>query len=404
MHESFVFVGNFDSVMSSKLPNVFQNQDMQNSIAYSCSFCYKTFASATELAQHKSVIGGCVEKFPYVCCFCCKRFSSSTELLKHLNHHGYHSVKTTTVPAHNVADCDIAGSSSKDLELLRCKDCNKQFRMPSKLQSHVRSHIRLSQHSCPRCASRCKSARELRTHLQHCHAAVKKYVCDVCDRCFHRPLDLRRHRLSHIDIQAHSGPKTGSVKPGTGSNKSLLHCKDCGADNFKTWRSLTVHRRTRHGGPLPHTCAHCPRRFLYASDLRKHERRHTGQRPHVCAECGKGFFHLADLEVHARAHRGDAPLTCGMCNKWMSSMTGLRGHMQIHRPDAPRNVCSICNKQFSYLSSLRTHMKRQHAGAGDSTSEWSCGKCSAEFSSQSLLQDHITSCQCSMYHILFAVL
>jgi len=380
--------------MISKQQNVFQNQEVQNAVKYSCSFCYKQFASCSQLAQHKSVHGvRCIEKCPYVCCFCCKRFKSSAELLQHLKHHNYQ----ITFSALNVAVdrcCDIVGSSTKHLELLRCKACGKPFRTRSGLQSHVRSCHKVLRHSCRDCGSRCNSAHELRTHMRCSHSAA---VCDVCGRCFAQSLDLRDHRLSHGALQACTGSKTGLESDSSSSSNKSLQCKDCGSNNFKTRRSLMVHLRTCHGSALPHRCAHCPRRFLYASDLRKHERRHTGQRPHVCTECGKGFFHVADLEVHGRAHRGDAPLTCSVCSKWMSSMTGLRLHMQIHRPNAPLNVCTICQKQFSYLSSLRTHMKRQHAGAAVNKSEWKCAKCSVEFSNQLLLDNHVTSCHSSMY-------
>jgi len=367
------------------------------------SVCCKKFQSTSQLAQHHTVpdvTDKCIEKCPYVCCVCCKRYESSIELLQHLKHHENHiPLKSTTCPALSISTnkdgCDITGSSNK--ELLTCRHCGEQFRTRTRLQSHVRSQHRVPrEHSCPECGSCCKSARELRFHLRGSHAAsVKKYVCDVCGQCFGRSVNLRDHRRSHRELQTFNGSKNG-VLSAFSSDKSL-RCKDCGADNFKSWRSLMAHRRTRHGGPLPHTCSHCPRQFLYASDLRKHERRHTGQRPHICPVCSKGFFHVADLEVHGRAHRGDAPLTCGVCNKWMSSMTGLRGHMQIHRPNAPPNVCSVCKKQFSYLSSLRTHMKRQHAGTDDKTSEWRCVKCNSIFSSQSLLDDHATNCNISMY-------
>jgi len=400
-------VGNCLSTTASKQQGVFRNQDVQTSFKYSCGFCYKQFASAGQLAWHKcvhDVTDRCIDKCPYVCCFCCERFKSSTELLQHLKlHHDYHiPVRSSTFPALNIVSdgCDITSCSIKDLVLLGCKDCSKMFRTRSELRSHVRFHHKVVQHLCPDCGYRCKSARELQTHRRCSHAAVvNKYACDVCGKCFSQSIDLQDHSLSHSHggLQTRSRSSKTVVESATSSNKSL-HCKDCGADKvFGTWRSLMMHRRTHHGGALPHNCSHCSRRFLYASDLRKHERLHTGHRPHVCTVCSKGFFHVADLEVHGRVHRGEAPLTCSVCNKWMSSMTGLRGHMQIHRPNAPPNICTICNKQFSYLSSLRSHMKRQHADSTVKASEWKCAKCSVELSSQSLFDNHVASCHGGVY-------
>lgn len=385
-----LFVGN---CLSSKfVQHVFQNFNMQKSVKYNCG----------QAAQHTSlhvVTNRRIETCPYVCCFCCRRFASPTQLLQHLNCHDYRiPVKSTKFSASKVVRSKGGCDMTADVEWFKCKDCSKQFRTHTKLLSHVQLCHRVVEHVCAHCGARCKSARDLRAHLRCSHAtAVNKYVCNVCGQWFSQSVDLRHHQLSHNGFQTCNGTKT-MAKYNTCTSTSL-HCKDCGADGFKTWRSLMIHRRTRHGGRLPLSCAHCPRQFLYASDLRKHERRHTGERPHVCAECGKGFFHLADLEVHGRAHRGDAPLTCSVCNKWMSSMTGLRAHMHIHRPNAPPNVCTVCDKKFSYLSSLRAHMKRQHAATTVNTSKsvcWRCADCTAEFTSQSLLNDHINISHSSM--------
>jgi len=390
-----VFVGNCSSTMASRVESVFQNRGMQNAVAFHCN----KLASVSLSAQHMSVCDVTsrhVDKCPYVCCFCCKRFNTSTALLRHLKLHNS-TVKSRKLTAFKaVTDkqigCDMNSAAVKGLGSLICKDCNKQFRTRVKLKSHIRSKHNVAQHVCPHCDSRYKSACELRAHLRRSHtasASVNKYFCDTCGLCFGRSVDLRSHRLSHSTFQTCNGTAT-STKSASNGRRSL-RCKDCGADGFKTWRSVMLHRRTLHKGSLPHPCPHCPRRFLYASDLRKHERRHTGQRPHICSVCGKGFFHIADLEVHGRAHRGDAPLTCSVCNKWMSSMTGLRAHMHIHRPNAPLNVCTVCDKHFSYLSSLRAHMKRQHAGNMTKSDCWRCVECNVEFAAQSSLMDHVNS-------------
>jgi len=367
---------------------------------------YKNCASVSQCEQRTSVCvatNGRINKCPYVCCFCYKRFKSCTKLVKHLKCHNYCSapVKSTEFPTVKV-DRNVIGAG--DLELLACKHCSKQFRTRARLRSHVRSRHKVVQHVCPQCGNRCNSARELRAHLRCSHtASTNKYSCDVCGERFGRSRDLRDHQLSHCGFQSSTGSAT-RAKSITNSKRSL-QCKDCDADSFRTWRSFMVHRRTRHDDSFPLTCSHCSHQFLYASDLRKHERRHTGQRPHVCTECGKGFIHLEDLEVHGRAHRGEVPLTCSVCNKWMSSMTGLRAHMRIHRPNAPLNVCTICDRRFSYLSSFRAHMKRHHTTTAKNTSKsecWRCLGCSAEFSDPLLLEHHVVSCRTTTSTLLTA--
>jgi len=409
VHATFLlFVGDCVSALTYKLENLCENPEVENSVKYSG----KKFASASQLERHLSddavterhlsddaVTDSCSKKCPYVCCFCCKRFTSSIALLQHLKRHNYYTlVRRDGLPASKVVSdrhCyDTKYASNKDLEMLSCEFCSRRFRTLARL----RSHTRLSHRPC-----RSKS------HVQDIDAAVG----DVG----------QPHQPSHGALQECSGDVTGATscdrslcckECGADSFKTRqsdrsLCCNECGADSFKTWRSLMLHRRTQHGGRLPHTCPRCPSQFLYASDLRKHERRHTDQRPHVCTVCGKGFHHAADLEVHGRIHRGDVPLTCSVCHRWMSSMTSLRAHMRIHRPDAPPNICTVCDKPFSYLSSLRAHMKRQHAAAdvASNTSRcWRCVQCLVEFSSQSLLSEHVTSCRSSTSsrlssHLLF---
>lgn len=378
-----LFVGNCLSVIMSKSPNVFQSQDTPSTSEQSYNSCYKT-------AIHH-VANGHVHKCPYVCCFCSKRFKSSAALRQHLNHHEYSCTQTNSIKCPmikvvtNVDNRDVTsalsieGLDSRDVtsaasiersDPLSCNDCRESFTTRSKLQSHIQQ----SQHKA---SEQCKSADELKTYVQHRDGSVEK---------------PKSSDVSCGDADQLQCSGTGvKVELNSSTNRSL-RCQECGADSFKSWRGLELHQRTQHGGGRrAHTCTQCSRQFLYASDLRKHERRHTGQRPHICTVCGKGFFHRADLEVHGRIHRGEAPLTCSVCNKWMSSMTGLNAHMRIHRSGAPPNVCSVCDKSFSYVSSLRAHLKRQHAGL---TSDcWQCAACHVQFSSHSLIRDHGNVCR-----------
>ena len=389
-------VGNGLSVIASELQNVIQNQSVQKRIEFNDSCCRKKNACDNQLVSQchisvQVVNNTRIQKCPYVCCFCWKRFMTSTKLLQHLKHHNHHMpLKSVIYPGtevdRNKDGCDVNGASiTDDVNLVTCKECSRQFRTRMKLGAHIRSFHKVLRRRCPQCGDRCNSARELKSHLRDSHAAATtKNVGDACGRRSDRSVDLSSRRLSRDGLETCSRSEVEA-----GSHSRSRHCKDCGADDFKTWRCLLLHRRTLHGGRLPHACPHCPRQFLYASELRKHERRHTRHRPHVCSVCGKSFRHPADLEVHGRVHRGDAPLTCTVCNRWMSSMTGLRAHMRIHRPNAPASVCNVCNKQFSYLSSLRTHMKRQHAAAAGKSS-WRCSGCNSEFSSQLLLDEHVS--------------
>lgn len=402
--------------MASALKSAFQSQDVQNSVHYDSNFHCKMLESSGHSAQHVSENGvvtkTLVTKCPYVCCFCNKRYMTSIKLLQHLKCHEHNICKKSTrfcaskVKTPNISH-SMNGAAVKDVKPVTCKKCRKRFRTRAKLQSHIRFCRRIPSRTgkCPHCDKCYKSARRLQTHLQFSHSApVNK--SSVSGDCIAQSLSFANHcQLSH---STRSGTQIGATSDS--NDNTSLRCKDCSADSFKTRRGLMAHRRHTHcaGSNLPHSCPHCPRQFLYASGLRKHERQHTGNRPHVCAVCGKGFFNAADLEVHNHAHSGEDPVTCEVCNKWMSSMTVLRAHMQVHRPSASLNTCMICHKHFSYLSSLRAHMKRQHAktvssGTSQSRQCWKCVECSAQFLSWSLLKDHINSCHNSRLFLVLCI-
>lgn len=377
-----LIVGNCFSAATSKFENLSRSPKLQNVDKHNSSSCCRRFSSARRMSICDNTTDSCIEKCAYVCCFCCKRFTYSTALLRHLKHHDYHtpvgSEKSAATKVVTNKRCfNTRKASGKYLEMLSCKSCSRRFTTPGKLESHMQLSHKDS---------------KVETHIQHSH---------VADDDIHARASDQSQQLSSTVLKKLNGAEGGAEL-----DTCSLRCKECGATSFKTWRGLMLHRRTRHGGRLPHTCSCCPRQFLYASDLRRHERCHTAQRPHVCTSCGKGFYHAADLEVHSRIHHGDAPpLRCSVCDRWMSSMTGLRAHMRIHRPDAPPAVCTMCDKPFSYLSSLRAHMKRQHAvkAATNTSNCWRCEHCSAEFHSHSQLSDHANSCRgstlCHLYYI-----
>ncbi|TKS91178.1 Zinc finger protein [Collichthys lucidus] len=106
----------------------------------------------------------------------------------------------------------------------------------------------------------------------------------------------------------------------------------------------------------PYVCAHCPKGFTKADDLRSHQRLHTGERPFICVTCGKSFGQSKELKAHQLSHTGERPFCCQHCGKSFSKETSYRNHVQIHTGEKPF-TCSQCGKTFSNSGVLKTHEK-----------------------------------------------
>ncbi|MGH0185579.1 UNVERIFIED_CONTAM: hypothetical protein FKN15_018317 [Acipenser sinensis] len=85
-----------------------------------------------------------------------------------------------------------------------------------------------------------------------------------------------------------------------------------------------------HTRRTPFPCAHCGKRFINLSQLKRHQRIHTGEKPYHCTECGKRFTLLQNLKRHWRSHTGEKPYHCAECEKRFSRLSHLQRHQRIH--------------------------------------------------------------------------
>lgn len=133
-----------------------------------------------------------------------------------------------------------------------------------------------------------------------------KFQCPDCDRKFHAPSHLKRHRLCH-------------------SSERPFQCHICKKGFLQAWhlgRHMTIHT-----GNKPFRCPECPKTFGSRFEMKTHcNYIHRGIKEHECLVCKKMFTLRSNLKVHMRKHTGEKPYECHFCLKRF----GQRGHLQYH--------------------------------------------------------------------------
>ncbi|XP_066913314.1 zinc finger protein 436-like isoform X1 [Clytia hemisphaerica] len=133
-----------------------------------------------------------------------------------------------------------------------------------------------------------------------------RFQCPDCDRKFHAPSHLKRHRLCHT-----------SERP--------FQCHICKKGFLQAWhlgRHMTIHT-----GNKPFQCPECPKTFGSRFEMKTHcNYIHKGIKEHECTVCNKMFTLRSNLKVHMRKHTGEKPYQCEICLKRF----GQRGHLQYH--------------------------------------------------------------------------
>jgi|GEM_PF-2286979 len=132
----------------------------------------------------------------------------------------------------------------------RCDFCKIDYKFPSKLKEHIKTH-----------------------------SGEKLFHCKVCSKHFSRNSSLKRH------MTIHTGQK-------------LFSCEICGKA-FSVSSNLKAHKLV-HLGDRSFDCQYCGASFVLKGNLTKHIKTHTGKRSFRCEFCDSSFAHNGNLKVHKR--------------------------------------------------------------------------------------------------------
>ncbi|GBN19912.1 Zinc finger protein 366 [Araneus ventricosus] len=162
--------------------------------------------------------------------------------------------------------------------------------------------------------------------------------CEICERVFQYPSQLRDHMLIHTRVRR-------------------FVCQVCGM-KFMKEHHLKAHQAT-HSSVKPFACPICGRTFTLKANMERHTYIHNTERRFTCEQCGKKFSQPQTLKMHMISHSDVKPFACNICGKGLSRAHNLRAHMAIHRNNKPFK-CHLCNSSFTLKGNMQRHLKEKH--------------------------------------------
>lgn len=170
------------------------------------------------------------------------------------------------------------------------------------------------------------------------------------------------------------------------SVKPKLSCKYCSKE-FASQQNLVFHEKS-HKKRSANKCEMCKKIFKKPGFLVKHMmKKHSKSTPYTCGQCGKIFMSQNLLNNHfKKLHipESDKPYKCEVCSKGFEKKKGLSCHLKAHTEDQPF-ICQVCNKTFAKICYLKNHQKCHSSEEKDN---FVCDTCGKDFKSSKALAEH----------------
>lgn len=189
-------------------------------------------------------------------------------------------------------------------------------------------------YQCDKCSDRFKTKGALYLHTCR-NSEVALHICNVCDKQFHLPSQLKRHKCN-LDYKC---PKCDRV-----------FNKKCGLKAHWLTHLPTEIRKHKCKKKLDYKCPKCDKMFCRKSELQIHWLTHYKQ--YQCTQCDLSFQSLLNLKKHVFSHGDEHEFKCPNCNIIYKTFQSFKIH--VKRPFRCTYAHKLTPKQrrFKQLSDL----------------------------------------------------
>jgi len=191
----------------------------------------------------------------------------------------------------------------------KCNECDFVGIIQKELKEHMRTHTENRPRAvrrdklnvnCDECGFVATRPQYLKSHIDTKHKGIT-YPCDLCNKSYSRPSELKRHQNVHSGI--------------------LFSCNECSYSSHDKG-NLKKHTDSEHEG-IVYPCNECDKTFKKAYDLANHMKIHEGNE-FPCDVCHKVYFTSKILKVHKKCHEGIHP--CNQCGFETTTVGNLKVH------------------------------------------------------------------------------